>query len=127
MPPPGAAPSVNVAICGIILGQGLHRHVVGLAGDRRSTFGAPRRHAESIDCVVLNSKKLRREQSRSCGVHGVVMAAAPPGATAKEAYIYLRRGYRASDDGTESIPSGHYKVGVTGHSDVGKRKTDGSG
>ena len=52
--------------------------------------------------------------------------AAPPDTAAKEAYIYLRRGFRASDDGTESIPSGHYKVGATGYADVGKRKTDGS-
>ena len=52
--------------------------------------------------------------------------AAPPDTAAKEAYIYLRRGFRASDDGMESIPSGHYKVGATGHADVGKRKTDGS-
>lgn len=61
----------------------------------------------------------------SRGIHGAVMAA-PPDTAAKEAYIYLRRGFRASDDGTESIPSGHYKVGATGYADVGKRRTDGS-
>jgi hypothetical protein len=56
------------------------------------------------------------------------MADLAEGADARDgfAFIYLRRGFRASDDGTESIPSGHFKVGATCHADVGKRKTDGS-
>lgn len=44
----------------------------------------------------------------------------------EHAYLYMRRGYRASDDGTKSIPSGHFKVGATCHADVRKRKVDGS-
>lgn len=41
-------------------------------------------------------------------------------------FIYLRRGIRASDDGTDAVVNGHYKVGVTGKDDVNQRKTDGS-
>ena len=41
-------------------------------------------------------------------------------------YIYLRRGYRPSDDGAVKVWSGHYKIGKTKYVDVKKRQPDGS-
>lgn len=41
-------------------------------------------------------------------------------------YIYIRRGRRASKNGTDIEFPGHYKIGTTTHSDVKKRHTDGT-
>ena len=49
-----------------------------------------------------------------------------PGTDDTMALIYMRRGYRASDDGTAAVETGHYKVGRTSCTNAADRKTDGS-
>lgn len=45
---------------------------------------------------------------------------------ASSSFIYIRRGYRASDEGTGVVETGHFKVGRTSRPNVADRNTDGS-